>query len=97
MTLRQELRPLTRHQDASLCSLVPIMMNEMGCGLPGVMAQVVEDLKTSIRAVDETADAILAETRKNETLHKDVQKYMHGLKTPLTGNWNWSCVAAPFR
>ncbi|EQL04175.1 Terpenoid synthase [Ophiocordyceps sinensis CO18] len=66
------------------------MMNEMGCGLPGVMAQVVEDLKTSIRAVDETADAILAETRKNETLHKDVQKYMHGLKTPLTGNWNWS-------
>jgi hypothetical protein len=68
------------------------MMNETGLDLSGVVGLLIEDFKASIATVDKVIDDILAQTNDDQKLHEDMQKYLHGLKTPLTGNWDWSYV-----
>jgi len=66
------------------------MMNETGRGLSDVVNLLIEEFKVSIAIVDKISIAILAQTKDDQELHQNMKKYLYGIKTPLTGNWDWS-------
>jgi len=70
------------------------MMNETGRGLSDVVNLLIEEFKVSIAIVDKISIAILAQTKDDQELHQNMKKYLYGIKTPLTGNWDWSWVEA---
>ena len=65
-------------------------MNETGRGLSDVVNLLIEEFKVSIAIVDKISIAILAQTKDDQELHQNMKKYLYGIKTPLTGNWDWS-------
>ena len=70
------------------------MMNETGRGLSDVVNLLIEEFKVSIAIVDKISIAILAQTKDDQELHQNMKKYLYGIKTPLTWNWDWSWVEA---
>ena len=77
-------------QNNSLCSLVPIMMNETGRDLSNVVNLLIEEFKSSIATVDKVINNFLAQTKDDQKVCQNMQKYLYGIKTPLVGNWSWS-------
>jgi len=66
------------------------MMNETGRGLSDVVNLLIEEFKVSIATVDKISISILAQTKDDQKLNQNMKKYLYGIKTPLTGNWDWS-------
>ena len=70
------------------------MINETGRGLSDVVNLLIGEFKTSIATVDKVINNFLAQTKDDQKLYQNMQKYLYGIKTPLTGNWDWSWVEA---
>jgi len=66
------------------------MINETGRGLSDVVNLLIGEFKTSIATVDKVINNFLAQTKDDQKLYQNMQKYLYGIKTPLTGNWSWS-------
>jgi hypothetical protein len=65
-------------------------MNETGHSLQEVINLLVGELQISIKAVDTAGNNLLKRAKNDPKAHADVEKFLYGMQTPITGNWSWS-------